>query len=305
MYDIIGDIHGYVSSLEALLRKMDYEKKGDTYRHPERKAFFVGDLIDRGPEIQKTVNLVRAMVENGAARAVMGNHEYNALCFAHQDPNGGHLRPHSIKNIFQHIETLKSYKEQTEEYQSALDWFLTLPLWYEDENIRVVHASWDTASIEGLRERLPDARLSAEDLIISADKGTDLYNWIDVILKGREYDLPEGVGFHDKDKSFRTKARAKWWERPDGETSLEDLGIPSGLGLHDVRPPAGAWPTYSPDDRPVFFGHYWLKGLPHLQKGNVCCLDFSVAKKGYLAAYRYNGEKTLDKENLVYVSYKE
>lgn len=58
---------------------------------------------------------------------------------------------------------------------------------------------------------------------------------------------------------------------------------------------------YKPKEVPVFFGHYWMKGKPELQKSNVCCLDFSVAKGGHLVAYRWNGEQQLNKTGFVYV----
>ena len=58
MYDIIGDVHGHASQLEALLKKLGYEKKNGCYRHSERTVIFVGDLIDRGPEIQETLTLL-------------------------------------------------------------------------------------------------------------------------------------------------------------------------------------------------------------------------------------------------------
>ncbi|TVQ49888.1 MAG: diadenosine tetraphosphatase, partial [Saprospirales bacterium] len=35
---------------------------------------------------------------------------------------------------------------------------------------------------------------------------------------------------------------------------------------------------------------------------NCCCLDFSVAKGGVLAAYRFDGERELSPEKLVWVS---
>ncbi len=44
---------------------------------------------------------------------------------------------------------------------------------------------------------------------------------------------------------------------------------------------------------PVFFGHYWLKDTPRVTASNAVCLDFSVAKKGYLTAYRWSGEHEL------------
>lgn len=102
MYDLIGDIHGHADELRALLLKMDYREVNGVYAHPERKVLFVGDYIDRGPKIREVLQIVRGMVEEGRAVALMGNHEYNALCFHSLHPEGGHLRGHYIKNILQH-----------------------------------------------------------------------------------------------------------------------------------------------------------------------------------------------------------
>jgi hypothetical protein len=59
--------------------------------------------------------------------------------------------------------------------------------------------------------------------------------------------------------------------------------------------------VYGRDDRPVFFGHYWLQGNPSLYRENICCLDYSVAKGGKLVAYRFDGEERLRDEKLVFV----
>ena len=48
---------------------------------------------------------------------------------------------------------------------------------------------------------------------------------------------------------------------------------------------------YTAENKPVFFGHYWLKGNPLLYRNNICCLDYSVAKNGNLVAYRFDDEK--------------
>ena len=85
MIDLIGDIHGHADKLEALLLKLGYQKNKCVYSHPERKILFVGDYIDRGPKIRETLEIVRSMVESENAIALMGNHEYNALCFHFQD----------------------------------------------------------------------------------------------------------------------------------------------------------------------------------------------------------------------------
>ena len=55
MTDLIGDIHGHATKLEALLGKLGYSKKNGNYSHPERTVVFVGDYIDRGPQIKETL----------------------------------------------------------------------------------------------------------------------------------------------------------------------------------------------------------------------------------------------------------
>jgi hypothetical protein len=55
------------------------------------------------------------------------------------------------------------------------------------------------------------------------------------------------------------------------------------------------------ESTPVLFGHYWLDGEPTITFSNAACLDFSVARKGYLTAYRWSGERMLSNEHLVHV----
>ncbi len=85
-FDIIGDVHGCCDELEALLERLGYvdtQVASDeplTYRrlfsHPQgRRALFLGDLVDRGPRILDTVQLVRNMVMAGHAFCVPGNHD--------------------------------------------------------------------------------------------------------------------------------------------------------------------------------------------------------------------------------------
>lgn len=88
-FDIIGDVHGCCDELEQLLEQLGYERLavdgpslwGEvSYRHPEgRKAFFVGDLVDRGPRVLDVVCIARNMVERGDALCVPGNHDMKLL----------------------------------------------------------------------------------------------------------------------------------------------------------------------------------------------------------------------------------
>ncbi|GHH84766.1 polynucleotide kinase-phosphatase [Streptomyces sulfonofaciens] len=71
-FDIIGDVHGCSSELEALLARLGYVDG----RHPHgRTAVFLGDLVDRGPDSPGVLRRVMSMVAAGTALCVPGNHE--------------------------------------------------------------------------------------------------------------------------------------------------------------------------------------------------------------------------------------
>lgn len=303
MIDFIGDIHGHADKLQELLLKLGYQKSQDTYSHPERKVLFVGDYIDRGPKIRETLQIVKSMVDSGNAIALMGNHEYNALCFHYQKAEGGHLRKHLIKNIIQHYETLKQFQNKQNEYEEYIEWFKTLPLYYETDKFKAVHACWDNGNIEYLRRTLVNDRFTDELIHQSVKKKTRLNEAIEETLKGKEMKIPDGLYFTDKDGTKRTEIRVKWWEDPTTMTyksiSVEPIeNLPERpIELSELK----SLDFYKDKDKPVFFGHYWLKGNPILYRDNICCLDYSVAKGGKLVAYRQNGKINLENENLIYV----
>lgn len=79
-FDIIGDIHGCLEELRELLDGLGYgavEVEGQTTLvHPAgRKAVFLGDLVDRGPDTPGVLRLVTGMLAAGSALCVPGNHD--------------------------------------------------------------------------------------------------------------------------------------------------------------------------------------------------------------------------------------
>jgi protein phosphatase len=81
-YDVIGDVHGCRAELEELLGELGYHLRRDERdravdaEHPAgRRAIFVGDLVDRGPDSPGVLRLVMGMVAAGHALCVSGNHE--------------------------------------------------------------------------------------------------------------------------------------------------------------------------------------------------------------------------------------
>ena len=84
-FDVIGDVHGCRAELEDLLGKLGYEVLRDEEgrpagaHHPARRAVFVGDLVDRGPDTPGVLRLVMGMVAARDALCVRGNHEEKML----------------------------------------------------------------------------------------------------------------------------------------------------------------------------------------------------------------------------------
>jgi len=304
-YDIIGDIHGHADKLVCLLAALGYRESNGVWRHPDRHAIFVGDLIDRGPAQVATVNVVRAMVDAGSARCLMGNHEFNAIAWHTPDPQnpGEFLRPHGKpSNRTQHAAFLAEV-EGKPLHTEITNWFRSLPLYIDEPNIRVVHACWHSPSIDWLRRRCAaDGTLSPELLEEGSRKGNAAYSAIETVCKGMEVVLPGGVSFRDKDGKERHEARIRWWE-PNLETFRQAAIGPDDLleRIPDVPFPAEHRPVpYA--GPPVFFGHYWFTGPPRVLGGNAACVDYSVGKGGPIVAYRWNGEQTLHAENFVCVS---
>jgi protein phosphatase len=84
-FDVIGDVHGCRAELEQLLDKLGYAIDRDaagrpvSASHPTRRAIFLGDLVDRGPDTPGVLRLVMGMVAAGTAFCVPGNHEAKLL----------------------------------------------------------------------------------------------------------------------------------------------------------------------------------------------------------------------------------
>jgi hypothetical protein len=293
-YDLIGDIHGHSEPLAQLLDKLGYAKTDGVFRHADRQVIFLGDFVDRGPDQRGVLEIVRPMIDGGAALSVMGNHEFNAIAYHTLDPDNHscHLRVHTEKN--------------RKHYTETIEWFRTLPLWLELDGIRVVHACWDEALMKLLQDTHPSVNEYLDDdlLVAASRKGSEEYEAVETLLKGKEIELPDGQSFFDKDGNPRHNVRVRWFDG-DAATYQQAFLGPEKARSHIPEDPIGAdhLIQYSHEDPPVFLGHYWLDTEPQVLAPNVACLDYSVAAKsgGKLVAYRWDGERRLDNDKFVFV----
>ncbi len=118
-FDIIGDVHGCADELIALLGELGYavrlEGSGDDRRAittaPNgRRAFFVGDLVDRGPNSPDVLRIVMDMAERGQAFSVIGNHD---------DKFMRHLKGRAVKLTHGLDRTVEQYAGEGEALRDA------------------------------------------------------------------------------------------------------------------------------------------------------------------------------------------
>jgi hypothetical protein len=273
--DIIGDVHGEIEALRALLGRLGYEPSG---RHPDgRRPIFVGDLCDRGPDSPAVLRLVRRLIDDGRAQAVLGNHELNAL----KGSQDGHIKPDLCwlfpqARPMRHHGRLVPMTPAGPEAREFLAFFRTLPLALErggELPVRVVHACWDVDAIERVRQesdvlelfyrsrRSIDRELNQTGVAREDDRELTHQNTnpVRLLTSGRESVTPVPVVINEKP---RYRLRDPWWERYNEEPL-------------------------------VVFGHYWRIGIPgemheqqlfrgkprHALLGRTMCVDYSVGRR--------------------------
>jgi hypothetical protein len=133
----IGDVHGCVDELAALLRKLRPGR--------EDRLVLVGDLVAKGPDSQGVVQLAR----EAGALCVRGNHDEAVLRYRRAQLAGE--PPPKLKKT--HLKAAESMSERDWAYLEALPLFLRFPAL----GALVVHA--------GLLPGVPVEQQSPEDLM--------------------------------------------------------------------------------------------------------------------------------------------
>src|ERR1700761_4294788 len=147
--DVVGDVHGELDALLALLAHLGYDADG---AHPDgRRLVFVGDLCDRGPDSPGVTALVRRLGQSGRALATLGNHEINLLRGDRKHGNDWFWSEFGARDA--------KYEPRAhlppDQREAVIAFLRTLPLALERADLRVVHAAWDLASIAQLRAADP------------------------------------------------------------------------------------------------------------------------------------------------------
>ena len=312
-YDIVGDVHGCADSLLALLDVLGYSKRDGRYQYHDqgrpRQLVFLGDILDRGPQIREAMLIVRELVDSGVARLIMGNHEYYALTYTTPAPPEmarEYLREHTPRHEWAIKETLEQYANYSSDWQDLLAWLYRLPLFIEFEYFRVIHACWDARQVATFCQQYGESGLIDKNfLVASTDYQCFEGRFASRALQGPSLLLPKDQVMTGSHGFERRAFRAKYWiEDPQcfGDVEFQPDQLSVALAGHPLSEQQRQHlPYYGPEQKPLFFGHYWQRGRPQPLTPNLACLDYSAVQSGQLVAYRMHQETHLSTDNFVWV----
>jgi len=144
MWDIIGDIHGCLHELYALLEKLEYEwePSKSLYKPPENRVLVsVGDIVSRGKHSAVTYGFVRNMIKAGYMLCTRGNHDDKIMRWA----KGNKVKLlHGDDKTTEQLSACNISRESICEFLKNLPYYLSL----DEGKLIVVHAAWRDDLIE-------------------------------------------------------------------------------------------------------------------------------------------------------------
>ncbi len=245
----VGDVQGCAEELKEILGRAR-ARFGESF-----EVFFVGDLVNRGPESLRALELAHSLVEKGRARYVLGNHELGLLLA------GLGLRP--LRPLDSALQVLES-----PDASFWIEWLRRRPLVEEgvlgERAFAMVHAAahpdWTLQQLlteaRAVQERLADPNLKAVMRFLAADREED-----------PQRDLLDRLVYC---RSVSTSGR---WSR-DEPSKPEDAWHVAWLKRGH---PYG-----------VIYGHWSMQGLhvgPGLRGIDTGCVHHGRGRTGYLTAW--------------------
>jgi bis(5'-nucleosyl)-tetraphosphatase (symmetrical) len=251
----IGDVQGCHDELRALLTALRFSSDRD-------ELWFVGDLVNRGPQSLEVLRFVRALGEN--AVVVLGNHDLHLLAVAFD--GGRRLRRH---------DTLDAVLAATDR-EPLLEWLLARPLAHLDaqRGELLVHAGlvpqWTATKAMALAREVEAALARDAQAMFRDMYGDEPNRW------------SERLAGADRLRFIVNTLTRLRFCTPDGRVDLRFKGAPG-----DAPAPLAPW--FEHGDRRsrgarVVCGHWSTLGF--LDRDDVLAIDTGCVWGGALTAVR-------------------
>ncbi len=257
----IGDVQGCLDPLRRLLDSVSFDPRGD-------RLWFVGDLVNRGPQSLETLRFVRSLCD--AAITTLGNHDLHLL--AAREGIRDERRNDTLRPIL-----------NAPDGDELLDWLRRQPLLHHDPELDFVlvhagiHPHWTLSEAVKLAREV-QAWLSSEryrDLLHNM-YGDEPARW-DAALQGYQR-LRFAINVFTRMR-FCT---------PSGALDFGNSGAP-GTQPPDLLPWFAVTDRRTAGQR-IIFGHW--AALPHFDAPDLFPLDSGCVWGRRLSALQLDGGPT-------------
>jgi bis(5'-nucleosyl)-tetraphosphatase (symmetrical) len=250
----IGDVQGCAAELRELLKQLRFRADRD-------QLWFVGDLVNRGPESLEVLRLVRALGAN--AIVVLGNHDLHLLAVA-LGGNRERKRGDTLDAIL-----------AAPDRDVLLDWLRARPLAYRDpaHGELLIHAGllpqWSAAQALALSAEIEHALHADPQRLLAGMYGNQPDHWDDSL-----------TGLPRLRCAINALTRLRWCTRT-GVMDLKRKHAP-GRDERDYLP----WfrvPGRASAGTPIVFGHWSTLGF--VAESDIVALDTGCVWGGSLTAW--------------------
>lgn len=249
----IGDLQGCFASLQTLLGEIGFRESAD-------RLWFVGDLVNRGPQSLEILRYVRSL--GSRALCVLGNHDLHLLMVAE-----GRVRAHRRDSLDEIL--------AAPDRDVLLNWLRALPMMHAEDEYAMVHAgllpAWSIAQALDLARETEEA-LRGPDWrgLLAQMYGNEPDHWDDTLS-----------GYARARVIINAMTRLRICT-PDGRMEFAHKG-----GLDDIPPGYLPWfavPGRKSANTTLVCGHWSAIGM--LTQDNLLALDSGCLWGGKLSAVR-------------------
>jgi bis(5'-nucleosyl)-tetraphosphatase (symmetrical) len=249
----IGDVQGCYDQLMRLLERADYDERRDL-------LWFVGDLVNRGPQSAQVVRFVKSLGERQVT--VLGNHDLALLVIAE-----GVKKPHRGDTF----DELLAAPDRDE----LVDWLRHQKMLHAGDGHAMVHAGllpqWSLSQAAALAREVE-----------AALRGPDYREYLKQLYGNEPARWRDDLAGYDRLRVIVNAMSRMRLVTPDGAMEFSHKTGPAKL-------PAGYLPWYDAPGRAsrgsrIYFGHWAALGL--MQREDVVCLDTGCVWGRALSALR-------------------
>jgi bis(5'-nucleosyl)-tetraphosphatase (symmetrical) len=223
----IGDVQGCFKELVQLLDKINFDETND-------RLWFVGDLVNRGPDSLEVLNLVMDLGES--AITILGNHDLHLVAIAEG------LMPPKKSDTLTPILT-------SPDKQKLILWIRQQPLMHHDKELKfsMIHAGlppqWEI-----------DRALEMASEVTQVLNSDDYFSFLEVMYGNKPNSWDENLVGNDRLRFIVNCFTRMRYLNHKNELKFSEKGAPGSQGDHLM-------PWFAIDDRKskhdkIIFGHW-------------------------------------------------